>query len=344
MCDSESAVCADPAGWLDVWYVGHDEPSLEFKSSQPGTGNDMTYVVTLPKDPRVQPNATGVGGTTWNFELRPTFWFGMTLCDSESAPDSSLVQIDGCFFDNEDWDGQSYRFDWPGTNPNPVVDQALHPTPVLFTSPAQSGRCSAGSATAIPGARTRPGSRCKHWGVSAEPQPELTYAIVDASEARSPQLREQLLDMWVDVTNAGGAVGFTVPADVSAVARTLDAALDRVAAGTDLLAILRQNGTAVGMGFLVDGGSPLRRHWRTILRLMVRPELQGRGAGRLLLEGLHGTAVDLGLEQLMLTTRGGTGVEGFYERCGYTVVGKHPGAIRLAPGDDRDELFLIFRL
>jgi GNAT superfamily N-acetyltransferase len=170
------------------------------------------------------------------------------------------------------------------------------------------------------------------------------YAVVDASEARSPQLREQLLDMWVDVTNAGGAVGFTVPADVSAVTRTLDAALDRVTAGTDLLAILRQDGTAVGMGFLVDGGSPLRRHWRTILRLMVRPELQGRGAGRLLLEGLHGTAVDLGLEQLMLTTRGGTGVEGFYERCGYAVVGKHPGAIRLAPGDDRDELFLIFRL
>ena len=65
------------------------------------------------------------------------------------------------------------------------------------------------------------------------------------------------------------------------------------------------------MGFLVDGNSPLRRHWRTILRLMVRPELQGRGAGRLLLEGLHGTAAELGLEQLMLTTRGGTGVERF---------------------------------
>jgi GNAT superfamily N-acetyltransferase len=175
-------------------------------------------------------------------------------------------------------------------------------------------------------------------------EPEPVYAVVEVSEAHSPALREQLLDMWVDVTNAGGAVGFTVPADVSAVARTLDAALDRVAAGTDLLGILRQNGTAVGMAFLVDGGSPLRRHWRTILRLMVRPELQGRGACRLLLEGLHGTAVDLGLEQLMLTTRGGTGVEAFYERCGYTVVGKHPRAIRLAPGDDRDELFLIFRL
>ena len=117
-----------------------------------------------------------------------------------------------------------------------------------------------------------------------------------------------------------------------------------MAARTDLLGILRRNGTAVGMGFLVDGSSALRQHWRTVLRLMVRPELQGKGAGRLLLEGLHRTAAGFGLEQLMLTTRGGTGVEGFYERFGYTIVGRHPGAIRLTPGDDRDELILIIRL
>jgi GNAT superfamily N-acetyltransferase len=173
------------------------------------------------------------------------------------------------------------------------------------------------------------------------PDPELVYAIVDPSDARDPELRAQLLEMWVDVTNAGGAVGFTPPADVSAVETTLDAALDRVAAGTDVLGTLRQNGATVGMAFLVDAGSALRRHWRTILRLMVRPELQGRGAGRLLLDGLHGTAAELGLEQLMLTTRGGTGVEGFYERFGYSIVGRHPSAIRLAPGDDRDEIILI---
>jgi len=68
--------------------------------------------------------------------------------------------------------------------------------------------------------------------------------------------------------------------------------------------------------------------------LWVRPELQGHGAGRLLLEGLHRTARSLGLEQLQLTVRGGTGVERFYERFGYAVVGSHPGAVRLAPGDE----------
>ena len=58
-----------------------------FKSGIPGSGNDMTYVVTLPKDPKIQPNASGARGSTWNFQLRPTFWFGLTLCDTQSAPE-----------------------------------------------------------------------------------------------------------------------------------------------------------------------------------------------------------------------------------------------------------------
>ena len=33
------------------------------------------------------PTASGATGTTWNFQLRPTFWFGLTLCDTESAPE-----------------------------------------------------------------------------------------------------------------------------------------------------------------------------------------------------------------------------------------------------------------
>ena len=60
---------------------------MEFKSGIPGSGNDMTYVMTLPRDPKAQPNGSGVGGTTWNFQLRPTFWFGLALCDSQSAPE-----------------------------------------------------------------------------------------------------------------------------------------------------------------------------------------------------------------------------------------------------------------
>jgi GNAT superfamily N-acetyltransferase len=172
----------------------------------------------------------------------------------------------------------------------------------------------------------------------------VEFEHVAAADASSPQLRSQLLDMWVAVTDAGGAVGFVPPADSVEIAPALDAALARVFDGRDDLGVLRRDGAAVGMGFVVAHTSALRRHWRTLLRVMVHPDLQGQGAGAQLLEGLHGIARSLGLEQLHLTARGGTGVEGFYQRFGYTVIGRHPGAIRVAPGDDRDEIILVTRL
>ena len=87
LCQSKRSMCVDAQHYPNGQYVGHDEPSLEFKSGLPGSGNDMTYTMTLPRDPKTQPNASGAGGTTWNFQLRPAFWFGITLCDSQSAPE-----------------------------------------------------------------------------------------------------------------------------------------------------------------------------------------------------------------------------------------------------------------
>jgi GNAT superfamily N-acetyltransferase len=150
-----------------------------------------------------------------------------------------------------------------------------------------------------------------------------------------------LLATWIAVTNAGGSVGFIAPADRVEVAAAVDEALEHVVAGRDALGIVRTGDTSVGMGLLVDTGSAIQRHWRTLLRVMVRPELQGSGAGRLLVEGLHQMARDLGLEQLQLTVRSGERLESFYERFGYVVVGRHPGAVRVAPGDDRDEVMMV---
>ena len=86
LCVSHSSLCADAYANPNGEYVGHDEPSVEFKSSVPGSGNDMTYTVTLPREPSSLPTESGAGAT-WNFQLRPTFWFGLTLCDTASAPE-----------------------------------------------------------------------------------------------------------------------------------------------------------------------------------------------------------------------------------------------------------------
>jgi hypothetical protein len=114
VCESKQSLCTDSAVPLEGEYVGHDEPSLEFKSGIPGSGNDATYTMTLPTDPTTQPNATGDGGTTWNFQLRPTFWFGMTMCDTQSAPeftnkctpDSDANNLVGTVPKNKDYIGK----------------------------------------------------------------------------------------------------------------------------------------------------------------------------------------------------------------------------------------------
>ncbi|MDQ4065698.1 MAG: GNAT family N-acetyltransferase, partial [Actinomycetota bacterium] len=63
-----------------------------------------------------------------------------------------------------------------------------------------------------------------------------------------------------------------------------------------------------------------------------------------LLDAIDDYAIALGLEQLHLTVRGGTGTEAFYMRHGYEHVATLPAIIRVAPGDDRDELYLIKKL
>jgi hypothetical protein len=61
-------LCTDPIQVTDGkasrfidngWYVGHDEPSVKFISSQPGSGNRMTYFMRLPVDPTKAPTPTG---------------------------------------------------------------------------------------------------------------------------------------------------------------------------------------------------------------------------------------------------------------------------------------------
>jgi GNAT superfamily N-acetyltransferase len=172
----------------------------------------------------------------------------------------------------------------------------------------------------------------------------VKYLVADPDEALDPGLRADLLDTWVAATNAGGAVGYTAPAPVDEIAENLDGALGRVAAGLDLLGVLHNGERYVGMGMLVNRGGVLQTHWRTVLRVMVHPEHQGNGAGRTLMEGLRGSAVDLGLEQLQLTIRDGLGLEKFYGPLGYRIVGRHPRAVRVAPGEYRDEVMLVMDL
>lgn len=172
----------------------------------------------------------------------------------------------------------------------------------------------------------------------------MEYRVVEPDGALEPGLRADLLDTWIAATDAGGAVGFVAPAPVAQVAEKLDDALGRIAAGLDLLGVLHNGERYVGMGMLVSRPGALLGHWRTVLRVMVHPKYQGNGAGQTLMQGLRGSAIDLGLEQLQLTIRDGHGLENFYQPLGYRIVGRHPRAVRVAPDDYRDEIMLVLDL
>ena len=49
----------------------------------------------------------------------------------------------------------------------------------------------------------------------------------------------------------------------------------------------------------------------------------------------------MGLEQLHLAARGGTGLEAFYARLGWREIGRWPNALRLAADDTRDEVLMV---
>jgi hypothetical protein len=68
-------------------YIGHDEPSIRFLSTRPNSGDNVTFTERLPRGPAAAPtvNHPGHDVTRW-FELSPAPWYGMSICDPQSYP------------------------------------------------------------------------------------------------------------------------------------------------------------------------------------------------------------------------------------------------------------------
>ena len=152
------------------------------------------------------------------------------------------------------------------------------------------------------------------------------------------ELRAGIVALWVEVTNAGGAVGFVAPVATADVTPVAEAAFAAVAEGIDRLLIGVEDGELVALLFVVSNRFALKEHWRVLKRVMVTPKRQGRGYGADLMREATRVGRRLGLTALQVTVRGGAGTENFYAGLGYREVGRIPGALRVAPGDDRDEI------
>jgi predicted N-acetyltransferase YhbS len=158
------------------------------------------------------------------------------------------------------------------------------------------------------------------------------------------ELRAAILGLWVAATNAGGAIGFVAPVSAEQVRPTADAAIDGVLAGPDRLLVGVDDGRLVALLFVTDNRFTLKDHWRVLKRVMVAPGSQGRGYGAALMREAARFAEKSGLAALQVHVRGGLGTEDFYAKLGYREVGRIPGGIRVAPGDDRDDIIMWLEL
>ena len=70
-------------------YIGHDEPSVKFISSTPGSGNTMTYLTKIPVDPHRSPTPSGSVTNYGQLSVAP--WFGLPMCDPKSYPQNACT-------------------------------------------------------------------------------------------------------------------------------------------------------------------------------------------------------------------------------------------------------------
>ncbi|MFJ1745827.1 GNAT family N-acetyltransferase [Streptomyces sp. NPDC088116] len=161
-----------------------------------------------------------------------------------------------------------------------------------------------------------------------------------------PALRDGVLALWAEVSNAGGAVGFVPPVTPDDIRPDLVKHLAAMAEGRGRLLVgYDEEGAVAATAFLTLNTHRLMRHWLWLYTVMVHPGHQGKGYGRDLMDAAARSAREIeGIEAIRLTCRGGTGVDRFYASCGYKEVGRVPDAIRVAPGDDRDDIVMLLPL
>lgn len=177
----------------------------------------------------------------------------------------------------------------------------------------------------------------------------FSFSQFTRSSEVSDALRRELAACWAAVVNAGGAVippGCPVPPLAPA---DLEDAVERVAErlaperGRLLTAAL--DGALAGWLLVRREEHPLEAHCGVVNHVQTQVHLRGRGIGAALMHRVrHVAREDMGLERLKLAARGGLGLEHFYRKAGWTEVGRWPGALRLGPGDDRDEILMSLSL
>ena len=160
-------------------------------------------------------------------------------------------------------------------------------------------------------------------------------------------LRAALTACWRDVANAGGAVGFAelLPVSDDDVRPVVDEIVSGLRPDLSRLLTVHRGEVLAGWLRLSLNTNPVTAHWGRVTSLQTSVDSRGTGVARAMMSELHRAARDdLGLDSLRLEVRGGWGLEPFYEKFGWAVVGAWPGALQFSQHGRRDEVLMALDL
>ena len=156
------------------------------------------------------------------------------------------------------------------------------------------------------------------------PGDDLEIVQLSRPSEADQELRQELIACWVAVTNASGAAGFPFPpVDVGHVAPVVDALAGRLDPDRSRILLARIRDSLAGWVALGRDANPLIAHWGVVSHLQTQLAYRNEGIGSALMRRLREAARDeMRPEQLHLAVRGGIGLEAFYSRLGWQVVGR----------------------
>lgn len=182
---------------------------------------------------------------------------------------------------------------------------------------------------------------------SAPVSPALSQ--ITAPQDAAAAVRAEVTDCWTAVLNAGGAVVASAlpmpPLDRADVEPEVARLADSLSPERLRMLVARVDGALAGWLVLLREQHPLVAHVGVAHHVQTRPDHRGLGVGGALMRYAVTVArEEMGLEQLHLSARSGLGLEAFYGRLGWKEVGRWPRALRVAPGDDRDDILMCLTL
>ncbi|WP_202077611.1 GNAT family N-acetyltransferase [Caldalkalibacillus salinus] len=129
-----------------------------------------------------------------------------------------------------------------------------------------------------------------------------------------------LTELLKDVVEEGASIGFLHPIS----APEAELYWKSVLSSDVLLWVARTNGRIVGTVQLHLDTKPNATHRAEIAKLMVHPELRGKGIGKQLMLSAEATAQRINRELIVLDTRLGDVSNLLYKKLGYTEAGQIP--------------------